>query len=49
LISSLIGAHLLTNAFSLPATGAVLLFTALVLFGVLVQAASMRRKRAPPG
>ena len=49
LISSLIGAHLITNAFSLPATGAVLLFTALVLFGVLVQAASMRRKRPLPG
>ena len=47
-ISSLIGAHLITSAISLPATGAVLLFTALVLFGVLVQAASMRRTRALP-
>jgi len=28
----------------LPPTGEVLLFTALVLLGVLIQAASMRRK-----
>jgi hypothetical protein len=43
-ISSLIGAHLITSAISLPPTGEVLLFAALVLFGVLVQAASMTKK-----
>jgi uncharacterized membrane protein YeaQ/YmgE (transglycosylase-associated protein family) len=45
-ISSLIGAHLITAAISLPPTGEVLLFTALVLLGFLIQAASMRRKGA---
>ena len=45
-ISSLIGAHLITSAISLPPTGAVLLFTALVLLGVLIQVASLRRKPA---
>jgi Domain of unknown function (DUF4203) len=45
-VSSLVGAHLITSAISLPPTGQVLLFSALVLFGVLVQAATMRRKPA---
>ena len=44
--SSLIGAHLITSAISLPPTGEILLFSALVLFGVLVQAASAGRKKA---
>lgn len=48
LISSLIGAHLITNAITLPPTGAVLLFTVIVLFGILIQAASMRRKSGLP-
>jgi hypothetical protein len=47
-VSSLIGAHLITSAISLPSTGAVLLFSALVLFGVLVQTATMRRRRTLP-
>jgi hypothetical protein len=47
-VSSLIGAHLITSAISLPPTGEILLFSALVLFGVLVQAASMRGKKLPP-
>ena len=46
-VSSLIGAHLVTSAISSPPTGEVLLFSALVLFGVLVQAASMRKKGLP--
>ena len=46
-ISSLIGAHLITSAITLPPTGAVLLFTALLLLGVLIQTASMRRTRLP--
>src|SRR6266567_1147922 len=45
-ISSLIGAHLITSAISLPPTGEVLLFTALVLLGFFIQAVSMRRKGA---
>ncbi len=48
LISSLIGAHLITNAITLPPTGAVLLFTALVLLGVIIQAVTMRRKSGLP-
>jgi Domain of unknown function (DUF4203) len=47
-VSSLIGAHLITSAISLPPTGEILLFSALVLFGVLVQAATMRKKRTLP-
>jgi hypothetical protein len=47
-VSSLIGAHLITGAVSLPPTGGILLFSALVLFGVLVQAASMRKKSLAP-
>ena len=46
-ISSLIGAHLITSAITLPPTGAVLLFTALLLLGILIQTASLRRTRLP--
>jgi hypothetical protein len=45
-VSSLIGAHLITSAISLPSTGEILLFSALVLLGVLVQAATMRKRVA---
>jgi hypothetical protein len=44
--SSLIGAHMITSAISLPPTGEVLLFSALVLFGILVQAATTRKRPA---
>jgi hypothetical protein len=44
-ISSLIGAHLITEALTLPQTGHVLLFTGLVLCGVIVQAMTFRRAR----
>ena len=47
-VSSLIGAHLIASAISLPPTGEILLFSALALFGVLVQAASMRKKSLAP-
>ncbi|HKS31659.1 MAG TPA: hypothetical protein VJR28_04560, partial [Chthoniobacterales bacterium] len=47
-VSSLIGAHLITSAISLPPTGEVLLFSALVLFGALVQAALMGKKSLAP-
>jgi hypothetical protein len=42
-ISSLIGAHLITEAVTLPQTGRALLFTGLVLCGVIVQAMTLRR------
>jgi hypothetical protein len=44
-ISSLIGAQLITEALTLPQTGHVLLFTGLVLGGVIVQAMTFRRAR----
>jgi MFS family permease len=44
-VSSLIGAHLITSAITLPPTGEVLLFAALVLLGVLIQVALLRRTR----
>jgi hypothetical protein len=44
-ISSLIGAQLITEALTLPQTGHVLLFTGLVLCGVIVQATTFRRAR----
>lgn len=43
LISSLIGAHLIADAVKLPQTGHVLLFTGLVICGVIVQAMTFRR------
>ena len=46
LVSSLIGAHLITSAIALPPTGEILLFSALVLFGMLVQAATLRKRVA---
>lgn len=42
-ISSLIGAHLIANAMTLPQTGRVLLFAGLVIGGVVIQAAMFRR------
>jgi Domain of unknown function (DUF4203) len=47
-ISSIIGAHLISNAIALPQTGRVLLFAALVLCGIITQAAMFRRAAAPP-
>lgn len=45
LISALIGAHLITSAITLPPTGNVLLFSALVIVGVIAQAFSRQRAR----
>ncbi len=42
-ISSLIGAHLIANAITLPPTGHVLLLAVLALGGVIVQATTFRR------
>jgi Domain of unknown function (DUF4203) len=46
-ISALIGAHLIMQAITLPQTGHALVFTGLVLSGVIVQAMTFRRS-APP-
>lgn len=42
-VSSLIGAHLIQNAIVLPHTGATIVFLGLAIFGIVVQAASLRR------
>jgi hypothetical protein len=42
-VSSLIGAHLIQSAIVLPPTGSTLVFIALAIIGILVQAASFRR------
>jgi hypothetical protein len=44
-LSSVVGAHLIQNAIALPPTGTGILFIALVVVGVIVQAASLRRTR----
>jgi Domain of unknown function (DUF4203) len=45
IVSSLIGAHLIQSAITLPASGATILFIGLAVIGILVQAASFRRGR----
>src|SRR5213080_589939 len=45
-VSSLIGAHLIQSAIVLPASGSTILFIGLVILGVLIQAASLRRSQA---
>jgi hypothetical protein len=45
LLSSVQGAHLIGNGIALPQTGAVILFVALVVLGVIVQGSILRRAR----
>lgn len=45
-VSSLIGAHLIQGAIVLPASGSTIVFIGLVVLGILVQAASLRRTQA---
>ena len=45
-VSSLIGAHLIQSAIVLPASGSTIVFIGLVILGVLIQAASLRRSQA---
>jgi hypothetical protein len=45
-VSSLIGAHLIQSAIVLPASGSTIVFIGLVVLGILVQAASLRRTQA---
>lgn len=44
-LSSVVGAHLIQSALALPPSGTAILFVALVLVGVLVQAMALRRSR----
>ena len=46
LLSSLIGAHLITSAIVLPQTGATILLIALTVVGIIIQASLLRRRRA---
>ena len=45
ILSSVEGAHLIQNAIQLPPTGAGIFFVALVVLGIIVQAATMSRSR----
>ena len=45
LLSSVEGAHLVTGTFTLPQTGAAILFAALVLIGLIVQGSMLRGSR----
>ena len=42
-VSSLIGAHLIQSTIMLPASGSTIVFIALTVIGILIQAASLRR------
>ncbi len=44
-LSSIVGAHLIVTPFNLPPEGHALLFVALVVVGVVVQAGALRRAR----
>lgn len=46
LLSSVEGAHLISNAIVLPHTGAVIVFCALALIGLIVQGSMLHRSRA---
>ena len=45
LLSSVEGAHLVTNGIVLPETGKLILFIALAIIGLIVQASMLRRSR----
>src|SRR5437899_5378975 len=42
-VSSLMGAHLIQSAIVLPASGSTIVFIALTIIGIVIQAASLRR------
>jgi hypothetical protein len=44
-VSSLIGAHLIQSTIMLPASGSTIVFIALTIIGILIQAASLRRSK----
>jgi len=45
-VSALIGAHLIQSTIVLPASGSTIVFIALTIIGILIQAASLRRSQA---
>jgi Domain of unknown function (DUF4203) len=49
LLSSVEGAHLIGNGIVLPQNGAVILFAALVVIGIVVQGSMLRGARRPAG
>ncbi|HEV2805431.1 MAG TPA: DUF4203 domain-containing protein [Chthoniobacterales bacterium] len=49
LLSSIEGAHLIGNGITLPETGALILFIALAVVGVIVQGSMLRRSRRVAG
>jgi hypothetical protein len=46
LLSSVEGAHLITTGITLPEKGALVLFIALAVIGVIVQGSMLRRSRS---
>src|SRR4030095_15945032 len=44
-VSSLIGAHLIQSTITLPPSGSTIVFIALTIIGILIQAASLRRSQ----
>jgi len=46
ILSSVVGAHLIQSAITLPASGATILFVVLTILGILVQGSLLRRSRA---
>jgi len=49
LLSSVEGAHLIGNGIVLPQTGAVILFVALAVLGIIFQGSMLRGSRGPSG
>lgn len=49
LLSSIEGAHLISNGFTLPEKGTMILVIALALIGVIVQGSMLRRSRSAVG
>jgi hypothetical protein len=47
LLSSVEGAHLISNGITLPEKGELILFLALAIIGVIVQGSVLRRSRRP--
>ncbi|HEU0275134.1 MAG TPA: DUF4203 domain-containing protein [Candidatus Udaeobacter sp.] len=45
-VSSLIGAHLVQSAITLPPSGSIVVFIGLVIVGIVVQTMSLRRRQA---
>jgi hypothetical protein len=44
-VSSLIGAHLIQSTIVLPPSGSTIVFVGLAILGIIVQAASLRKRQ----